>query len=108
MNLYKKHTAKSYSLLVIDTSLASGNSLRFRKKLLEIIYKLIKTIDDKVRDKKLQHSIDREAANLSALSSSKIDKSDYLTGEEIVPSDQSRIIEQAKFTYSLLGKTLQI
>ena len=41
---------------------------------------------------------------LSALSSGKIDKYEYLTGEEILPSDQRRIIEQAKFTYSPLGK----
>ena len=41
---------------------------------------------------------------ISALSSSKIDKYEYLTGEEILPSDQSRIIEQAKFIYSLFGK----
>ena len=42
-----------------------------------------------------------EAAKISALSSSEIDKYEYLTGEEIFPSDQSRIIEQAKFTYSI-------
>ena len=35
MNLYKKCTAKRYSFLVIDTSLASDNSLHFRKNLLE-------------------------------------------------------------------------
>ena len=32
MNLYKKRTAKPYSFLVIDATLASDNSLRFRKK----------------------------------------------------------------------------
>ena len=37
MNLYKKCTAESYSFLVIDTTLASDNSLRFRKNLLEMI-----------------------------------------------------------------------
>ena len=40
---------------------------------------------------------------ISALSSVKIDKYEYLAGEEILPSDQSRIIEQAKFIYSPLG-----
>ena len=39
-----------------------------------------------------------------ALLSRKIDKYEYLTGKEILPSDQNRIIEQAKFTYSPLGK----
>ena len=37
MNLYKKHIGKSYSLLVIDTTLASDNLLRFRNNLLERI-----------------------------------------------------------------------
>ena len=37
----------------------------------------------------------------------KIDKHKYLTGEEILPSDQSRIIKQAKFTYSPLCKALK-
>ena len=37
MNLYKKCTAKPYSFLVIDTTLASDNSLRFRKNLVEKI-----------------------------------------------------------------------
>ena len=37
MNLYKKCTAKPYSFLVIDATLASDNPLRFRKNLLERI-----------------------------------------------------------------------
>ena len=51
------------------------------------------TIDDKIRDEKLQYDIKREAAKKSALSSGKIDKKEYLTGEEILPSDQRRVIE---------------
>ena len=62
------------------------------------------TIDDQIRDEKLQYDIHREAAKISALSSGKIDKYEYLTGEEILPSNQKQIIEQAKFTYSRLGK----
>ena len=65
------------------------------------------TIDDKIRDEKLQYDINREAAKISALSSGKIDKYEYLTGEEILSSDQRRLIEQAKFTYSALGKALE-
>ena len=65
------------------------------------------TTDDKIKDEKLQYNINREAAKVSALSSSKIDKYEYLTGEEILPSDQSRIIEQAKFTYSPLHKAFE-
>ena len=37
MNLYKKYTAKPYSFLVIDATLASDNPLRFRKNLLKRI-----------------------------------------------------------------------
>ena len=65
------------------------------------------TIDEKIRDQKLQYDINREAAKISALSSGKIDKQEYLTGEEIILSEQSREKEQAKFTYSPLGKSFQ-
>ena len=51
------------------------------------------TIDDKIKDEKLQYEITREAAKVSALSSGKINKYKYLTGEEILPYDQSRIME---------------
>ena len=62
------------------------------------------TIDDKVSDEKLQYDINREAAKISALSSGKTDKYEYLTGEEILLSNRGQIIEQAKFTYSPLEK----
>ena len=61
-------------------------------------------IDNKIRDEKLQYDIKREAAKISALSSGKICKYECLTGEKMLPPDQSRIREQAKFTYSPLGK----
>ena len=61
------------------------------------------TIDDQIRDEKLQDNVNREAAKISALSSGKIDKYEYLTGKELLPLQQ--IIEQVKFTYSPLGKT---
>ena len=65
------------------------------------------TIDDKIRDEKLQYNINREVAKISALSSGKIDKYEYLTGEEILPSNQRKIKEEAKFTYSPLGKAFE-
>ena len=65
------------------------------------------TIEDQIRDEKLQYDINREAAKISALSSGKIDKYEYLTGEEILPSTQQQIIEQAKFTYFSLGKAFE-
>ena len=107
MNLYKKCTAKPYSFLVIDPTLASDNPSRVRKNFRERIKKLIMTNDDKIRDEKLQYDINREAAKISVLSSGEIDKYEYLTGEEILPSDQGRMMEQAKFTYSPLGKALE-
>ena len=65
------------------------------------------TIDEKIRDEKLQNDINSEASIISALSSSKFDEYEYLTGEEILPSNQSRMIQQAMFTYSPLGKALE-
>ena len=65
------------------------------------------TTDDKIKDEKQQYDINREAATILALLSGKIEKYEYLTGEEIVPSDQSRIIEQVKFTYSSLSKAFE-
>ena len=61
-------------------------------------------IDDKIKDEKLQYYINREAATISALSSGEIHKYEQLTGEEILPSDQSGILEQARFTNSPLGR----
>ena len=65
------------------------------------------TIEDQIKDEKLQYDINREAAKISALSSGKIDKYEYLTGEEILPSNQQQIIQQAKFTYFPLGKAFE-
>ena len=61
----------------------------------------------KIKDEKLQYDINKEAAKLSALSSGKIDKHEFVTGKYILPSDQNIIIEQAKFTYSPLGKVCE-
>ena len=65
------------------------------------------TIDDQMRDEKLEYDINREAARISALSSNKFDKYEYLTGEVTLPSNQKQMIEQAKFTCSLLGKAFE-
>ena len=50
------------------------------------------TIDDDIRDGKLQYNINREETKISALSSEKIDKYEYLTGGEILPPNQRQII----------------
>ena len=62
------------------------------------------TIDDKINDEKLQYNISREIAKVSVLSSDKTAKYEFFTGEEILPSNQGRIIEQVKFTYSPVGQ----
>ena len=62
------------------------------------------TINDQIKGEKLQYNINREAAKISALSSGKLHKYEYLTGEDILPSNQQQIIEQTKFSYSPLGK----
>ena len=56
------------------------------------------TTEDQIKDEKLQYEINREAAKISALSSGKLDMYEYVAGEEILPSNQQQMIEQAKFT----------
>ena len=65
------------------------------------------TINDQIRDEKLRYDINREAAKISAWSSGKIHKYEYLTGEDILPSNQQQIIEQTRFTYSPLRKAFE-
>ena len=60
------------------------------------------TTDDNIRGEKLQYDINREAAKISALPSVKIDRHEYLTAEEILPSDKKIVIEQATSTHSPL------
>ena len=96
---------KTIFFSVIDNTLAK--ILKYRKNILETIYKLIMIIDEKIRDEKLQYDISREAAKISALSSGKINKCKYLTWEEILPPDQRRVIEEAKPTYSPLEKDFE-
>ena len=88
INIYRECTAKPYFFLVNDTTLASHNPLRFK-----IYGYKIMTINDQIRDEKLQYDIDRQPAKISVLSSGKNHKYEYLTGEDISPSNQHRIIE---------------
>ena len=62
------------------------------------------TIRDEIKDQKLQYDINRQTTKISAILSGKIDKYEFLTGEEILPPDQRGVIEQARFAYSSLGK----
>ena len=70
-------------------------------------YNKIMAINDEIRDEKLQYDINTKATEISALLSGKIDKYEYLTGNEILPSNQQQIIEQTKFTYSSLKKAFE-
>ena len=65
------------------------------------------TIDNKIRDEKLEYNNNREAAKISVLPSEKIDKYEYLTREEIISPNQRRTIEQATFAYYPLGKAFE-
>ena len=64
-------------------------------------------MDEQIKDEKLQHNINKEVAKISALLSDKINKYEYLTGEEILPSNQKQITEETKLTYSPLGKAFE-
>ena len=69
--------------------------------------KLSILIDNKIRDKNLQDDINREVEKIRTLSFGKIDKYEYLTGEELLPSGQRRVVEQDTCTYSSLRKALE-
>ena len=64
-------------------------------------------IHAQIKEDKVQYDINKEAAKISALSSTEIHKYEYSRGEEILPSNQEQIIGQAKFTYSHLGKAFE-
>ena len=65
------------------------------------------TVYDKIRDEKLQYDINREVAKILVSSSRKIDKYEYLSCEEILPSNQRQKIEQVIFRYSPLGRAFE-
>ena len=64
-------------------------------------------INDQIRDEKLQYNINREAAQISALSSGEIKKYEYVTGEDILPSNKQQIIEQVDLLILLWEKLLK-
>ena len=65
------------------------------------------TIEDQIRDEKIQYDTNRETTKISALSSGKINKYEYLTGEEILPSNEQQMTEESKFTYTPLGNAFE-
>ena len=65
------------------------------------------SIDDQIKDEKLQHNTNREALEISALSLGKIHNYEYLTREETLPFDPKQITEQAEITYSPMAKAFE-
>ena len=65
------------------------------------------TINDQIRDEKLQYEVNRKAIKISAKSSGKFHKYEYLTRQDISPPNHRQMIEQGRFTYSRLGKALK-
>ena len=78
---------------MIDAFLQQITFLLFRENLVERISKLIMEIEDKSKHGKLQYDINREAAKMLALSSGKIEKFEYLTGKEVLPSTRRKIVK---------------
>ena len=78
---------------MIDALLQQITFLLFRENLVERISKLIMEIEDKSKHGKLQYDINREAAKILPLSSGKIEKFEYLTGEEVLPSNRRKIVK---------------
>ena len=77
MNIYRKRTSKPYSSLNIDTTLPADNSLRFRKNLKMTLTDEFKILDDKIKANQSQYNLDREAAEIFALSSKELDMYEY-------------------------------
>ena len=67
IKIYKRCSIEKYYFLVNDITLPSDNLLTFRKNLLKKRYNKIATIDDQIRDEKLQYGINRGAPKISAL-----------------------------------------
>ena len=103
INIHKKYTTEPHYFLGNDTTLASYNSLK------TLVKHIIKSCQLMIRLEMKNYNtiLIEKQPKKSALSSGKIHKYEYLTGEDILPSNQPQIIEQAKFTYSTLGKAFE-
>ena len=62
----------------------------------------IKILDRKIKQNEAQYDLNRKAAKISALPSRNLDRSQYLTGEDL--NYKPSTVEQAKFDYSPLSK----
>ena len=89
MRICKEYTVELYSFLVNDRTLSLDNPLRFGKNPFESIYNKTMKTDDEIKDLKIQYDIKTGDAKISALSSGKADKYEYLPGEKILPSNNN-------------------
>ena len=67
-------------------------------------------VDDEIRDEKLQYDIKREVTAKERYISPEVRQKsidEYLTCEEILSLDQTKMLKQDKFTYSTLKKALE-
>ena len=62
----------------------------------------IKILDNKIRSNQAQYDLDRQNGKISALSSGKLDKYEYFTGEDL--GYKPDVVQKAKFEYSPLGQ----
>ena len=69
------------------------------------LIKQIKILDDKIKANKSRYDLDRESAQISALSSSKLEKYEYWTCEDL--GYKPDIIQKAKLGYSPLIKVFE-
>ena len=58
------------------------------------------TIADNIRNKTLQYNINRAAGKISALSSGKTNKYDYLAGKKVLSPQEHQKAEEVKFNYA--------
>ena len=108
MEIYRACTKEPYSLLIIDTTLAASNPLKFRKNLFDSLMTLtdeLKIFDNKIKANQAQYNLGREAAKMSALySKDLVEKYEYLAGEDL--GHRPIVLEETKFEYSPLGMIL--
>ena len=88
IKIYRECTKEQYNFLTIDITLTSNNPLTLRKNFFDTLSKMtvtdqIKILNKKIKQNEAHYDLDREAAKIPALSSNKLHKYEYLTGEDL-------------------------
>ena len=114
MKLYKNNTEEIMNttifILVYHLTFSSDNALGLRTNLLLMsISDKIKTINNKIEQRKAQYNLDKQTATISALSSRNVSKYEFLTSKDVLTDIY--LLEKAatmkRFKYSPLGKELK-